>query len=129
MRKVLVAVTVTVVPLVKIVELRFKKVEVMPASVLWLNVVDAVSEMDESERWLDEVVEDVVEASELEVTAGMVTVPRPLYVMATSVVGAAISVALLPSLSATSRTDAVTVTSGTRGRMTLPALLLLYCDR
>lgn len=93
MSKVLVAVTVTVLPLVeaRVVELRFMKVEVIPASVLWLVDIDIdpVSDFEVSDGRLEDVC-DVVPLSELDVTAGMVTVPKPEYVIATSVVGAAI---------------------------------------
>lgn len=99
-------------------------------------VEDNVSDENEAvEAWLllplDDLVvldndapeDDSASPSPIEVVSpGTVKVPRLSSVTATSDVGTGICVVALPSLTATSRKPAVTVTSGTRGRMILPGL-------
>lgn len=89
------------------------------------NVEEAEDEASEEGGELD-ADPDAELVSELEpldaLTPGTVRVPRLSNVTATSDVGAAIWVVVLPSLMATSRMPAVTVTSGARGRMILPGV-------
>lgn len=107
-RKVLVAVTMTVRSVLVSVEFDVSVLDKDP------GVSCGVGEDDESFA--------LTETS----TAGIVRVPRLERVIVASLVAAAISVMEVPSLTATSTTLAVKVTSGTRGRMTLPAFLFLY---
>ena len=92
--------------------------EEVPEDDAWEDCCESDPEADEPEPELPPV--DTL-------TPGTVRVPRLSSVTATSAVGAAICVVVLPSLTATSRTPAVTVTSGARGKRTFPGFLRWFC--